>query len=184
MLSGGARAGDAHNHRKIKKRFSRKVHEHRMKIVVHKNPNGDTRTAPKDVSFKQFQEANDSHIEDVKIVMTYLSILLAEKGIKHDHTKKSKEKLFYGDFIESMAGGIDFISGDWYQLHISKERHHLLSRCPDDVNLLDVIEMIVDCVCAGKTRSGEVRDLEISTDILEKALKNTVKLVDDMTVVE
>ena len=29
---------------------------------------------------------------------------------------------------------------------------------------------------------GEVRDVEISTDILEKALKNTVKLVDDMTV--
>ena len=52
------------------------------------------------------------------------------------------------------------------------------------INLLDVIEMIVDCVCAGKTRSGAVRDLEISTDILEKALKNTVKLVDGMTEVK
>lgn len=76
------------------------------------------------------------------------------------------------------------MSGEWYQLHVNSERHHLLSRCPEDVNLLDVVEMIVDCVCAGKTRSGEVRDLEISTDILEKALKNTVKLVDDMTVVK
>ena len=154
------------------------------KITIYKNPNGDTRTAPKNITFKQFQEANDSHIADVQTVMDELGTKLCENGEKHDWTKKSEEKLFYGDFIESMAGGIDFISGDWYQLHISKERHHLLSRCPDDVNLLDVIEMIVDCVCAGKTRSGEVRDLEISIDILEKALKNTVKLVDDMTAVE
>lgn len=155
-----------------------------QKIVIHKNPNGDTRTAPKNISFDQFQEANDSHIADVKLVMAYLSILLAEKGVKHDWTKKSEEKMFYSDFIEAMAGGIDFVSGEWYQLHVNTERHHLLSRCPEDVNLLDVIEMIIDCVCAGKTRSGEVRDLEISTDILEKALKNTVKLVDDMTVVK
>lgn len=83
-----------------------------------------------------------------------------------------------------MNDGVDFVSGEWYQLHINTERHHLLSRCPDDVNLLDVIEMIVDCVCAGKTRSGKVRDLEISQEILNKALKNTVKMVDEMTVVK
>lgn len=29
-----------------------------MKVVIHKNPNGDTRTAPKGITFKQFQEAN------------------------------------------------------------------------------------------------------------------------------
>ena len=154
------------------------------KIIIHKNPNGDTRTAQKGITYEQFQEANNNHIEDVKTVMTYLSILLAEKGVKHDWTKKSEEKMFYSDFIETMADGIDFVSGEWYQLHVNTERHHLLSRCPEDVNLLDVIEMIVDCVCAGKTRSGEVRDLEISTDILEKALKNTVKLVDNMTEVK
>ena len=154
------------------------------KVIIHKNPNGDTRTASKNITFEKFQEANNNHIEDVKTVMTYLSILLAEKGVKHDWTKKSEEKMFYSDFIETMAGSLDFVSGNWYQLHVNTERHHLLSRCPEDVNLLDVIEMIVDCVCAGKTRNGEVRDLEISTDILEKALKNTVKLVDDMTVVK
>ena len=154
------------------------------KVIIHKNPNGDTRTASKNITFEKFQEANNNHIEDVKTVMTYLSILLAEKGVKHDWTKKSEEKMFYSDFIETMAGSLDFVSGNWYQLHVNTERHHLLSRCPEDVNLLDVIEMIVDCVCAGKTRNGEVRDLEISTDILEMALKNTVKLVDDMTVVK
>ena len=154
------------------------------KIIIHKNPNGDTRTAPKNITFEQLQEANTSHIADVGNVMMALSEKLKENGCKHDQTKKSEEKMFYSDFIETMAGGIDFVSGEWYQLHVNTERHHLLSRCPEDVNLLDVVEMIVDCVCAGKTRSGEVRDLEISTDILEKALKNTVKLVDDMTVVK
>ena len=154
------------------------------KIIIHKNPNGDTRTAPKGITFEQFQEANDSHRDDVSKVISALSLMLSENGVKHDWTKKKYEKMFDSDFIEAMAGGIDFVSGEWYQLHVNTERHHLLSRCPEDVNLLDVIEMIVDCVCAGKTRSGKVKELEISTDILEKALKNTVKLVDDMTVVK
>lgn len=152
-------------------------------VAIHKNPNGDTRTAPKGITFEQFQKANNSHIADVANVMFEIADKLKDNGCKHDYTKKSEEKLFYGDFIETMAGGLDFVSGDWYQLHVNTERHHLFSRCPDDVNLLDVIEMIVDCVCAGKTRSGEIRELEISTEILEKALKNTVKLVDDMTYV-
>ena len=155
-----------------------------QKIVIHKNPNGDTRTAPKNITFEQFQEANDSHRDDVNKVISVLSLMLSENGVKHDWTNKSEEKMFYKDFLATLNDGKDFVSGEWYQLHVNIERHHLLSRCPEDVNLLDVIEMIVDCVCAGKTRSGQVRDLEISTDILEKALKNTVKLVDDMTVVK
>lgn len=155
-----------------------------QRIVIHKNPNGDTRTAPKGIAFEQFQEANNSHRDDVNKVISVLSLMLSENGVKHDWTKKSEERMFYRDFLAAMNEGADFVSGEWYQLHVNTERHHLLSRCPEDVNLLDVIEMIVDCVCDGKTRSGEVRDLEISTDILEKALKNTVKLVDDMTVVK
>ena len=110
--------------------------------------------------------------------------MFCENGEKHDWTKKSEEKMFYSDFLETMAGGIDFVSGKWYQHHVKTERHHLLSRCPEDVNLLDVIEMIVDCVCAGKTRSGEIRGLEITPEILNMAMKNTVKMVDDITIVK
>ncbi len=150
-------------------------------IRIYKNPNGDTRTAPNNITFKQFQEANDSHRADVRGVMNALGFMLCENGEKHDWTKKSEEAMFYRDFLATINDGVDFVSGEWYQLHVNTERHHLLSRCPEDVNLLDVVEMIVDCVCAGKTRSGEVRDLEISNDILEMALKNTVKLIDDMT---
>ena len=38
-------------------------------IEIKKNPNGDTRTAPKGITFEEFQEANDMHIYDVSRVM-------------------------------------------------------------------------------------------------------------------
>lgn len=155
-----------------------------MKITIHKNPNGDTRTAPKGITFKQFQKANDSHIADVRAVMDEIVTMFRENGEKHDWTKKSNEEQFYKDFVSTMNEGTDFVYGKWYQNHVNTERHHLLSRCPEDVNLLDVIEMIVDCVCAGKTRSGEIRGLEITPEILEKAMRNTVKMIDDMTEVK
>lgn len=154
-----------------------------MKVEIYKNPNGDTRTAPKDISFEQFKEANTSHISDIRLVMSVLSVMLCKNGVEHDHTKKEHEEMFYRDFLSAMNEGTDFTSGEWYKLHVNTERHHLLSRCPEDVNLLDVIEMIVDCVCAGKTRSGEIREIEITPEILQKATENTVKLIDDMTVV-
>lgn len=155
-----------------------------MKIVIHKNPNGDTRTASKGITFKQFQKANNSHRDDVASVMLKFSYMLEDAAYMHDHTKKSAEEQFYKDFVSTINDGTDFVSGEWYQHHVNTERHHLLSRCPEDVNLLDVIEMIVDCVCAGKTRSGEIRGLEITPEILSMAMKNTVKMVDDITIVK
>ena len=152
-------------------------------ITIHKNPNGDTRTAPKGITFEQFQDANDSHIDDVRNVMYELSRMVDAAGEHHDCTKKSQERMFYRDFRNTMETGEDFVSGEWYQLRVKAERHHLLSNCPDDVNLIDVLEMIADCTCAGLTRSGEVRDLEISPEILEKAAQNTVKLIKSMITV-
>ena len=153
-------------------------------IKIHKNPNGDTRTAPKNVTFEEFAEANDSHISDVRRVLKRLADAVRLTGELHDRTKKSYELEFYNDFKDTLENGSNFVESEWYKMHIEKERHHLLSRCPDDVDLLDVIEMIVDCICAGKARSGEVRPLEISDDILRLAVKNTVKLIDIMTEVE
>ena len=153
-------------------------------IELHKNPNGDTRTAPKDVTFEEFHKANDTHRCDVAKVMYRLSTFLDSQADRHDWTKGAYEEEFYRDFTDTINNGSNFVEGDWYKMHVETERHHLLSRCPDDVNLLDVIEMIVDCVCAGKTRSGEVRPLEISDDILKRAVANTVKLVDDITYVK
>lgn len=148
-----------------------------MSIIIKKNPNGDTRTASKNISYEEFQEANDMHKRDVYEVMKYLSRLISVTGLSHDFTKKREEQLFYKNFLSAMNNGTNFVEDEWYQLHINEERHHLLSRCPEDVNLIDVIEMIVDCTCAGLARSGEVRELEINSEILEKAVQNTVKLI-------
>ena len=153
-------------------------------IEIKKNPNGDTRTAPKDVTFEKFQEANDMHIEDVEAVMYELSKTIEERGRNHDYTKKSQEKMFYDSFLSTINNGTDFVNDEWYQLHIKAERHHLLSNCPSDVNLIDVLEMISDCVCAGMARSGEVRDLEIDDNILKKAVNNTVQMIKDMIIVK
>ena len=148
--------------------------------IIYKNSNGDTRTAPKNVTFKEFQKANDMHREDVKNTMNEVAFLLMEKGKKHDWTKKDYEEMFYNNFLSTLNNGTNFIEDEWYQLHIEKEKHHLFSKCHDNVDLLDVIEMVVDCVCAGKARSGEIRGLEINQEILDKALKNTVKKINEM----
>ena len=113
-------------------------------IKIFKNPNGDTRTAPKNVTFEEFQEANNMHIDDVKQVMYELSQIIDHRGENHDCTKKSQERMFYNNFLSTMNDGTDFVNDEWYQLHIKAERHHLLSNCPDDVNLIDVLEMIAD----------------------------------------
>ncbi len=154
------------------------------KVVLHKNPNGDTRSAPKDVTIEQFREANKSHVLEVRQCMNVLSQLLSVQGLKHDWTKFSFEDEFYRDFLNTMNNGADFVSGEWYQRHITEEKHHPFSKCHDDITLLDILETIVDCVCAGKARTGTIRPLEFDTEILEKAVKNTVELVNQMTVVE
>ena len=153
-------------------------------IEIKKNPNGDTRTAPKGITFEEFQEANDMHIYDVASVMYELSKMVDSAGEHHDCTKKSQERMFYRDFVNTQENGDDFTKSEWYSLHTKAERHHLLSCCPEDVNLIDVLEMIADCVCAGMARSGEIRDLEINPDILNRAVQNTAKLIKDMIVVE
>lgn len=153
-------------------------------IVIRKNPNGDTRTAPKDVSFEEFQEANKMHREDVREVMWKLADMIGWAGENHDCTKKSQERMFYRDFCSALNDGADFVNGEWYQLYVKAERHHLLAHCPEDVNLIDVLEMIADCVCAGMARSGKVRSLEISDDILRSAVNNTVDLIESMIVAE
>lgn len=153
-------------------------------IEIQKNPNGDTRTAPKGITFEEFQEANDMHIDDVKAVMWEFAKMVDHAGENHDCTKKSQERMFYRDFVDTQENGADFVNGEWYQLHVKAERHHLLSKCPADVNLIDVLEMIVDCTCAGLARSGEIRDLEIDSDILNQAVKNTAELIRSMIVVK
>ena len=154
------------------------------KIVLHKNLNGDTRTAPKNVSFSDVQNANDMHRMDVYFVLSALGRMCIERSIYHDHTKTEHDEMFYADFCSTLQNGTSFIDGEWYKMHITEERHHLSSHCPEDVNLLDVLEMVADCTCAGLTRSGKIYDLDLDPEILQRAVKNTVELITSMVTVE
>ena len=154
------------------------------RIKLKRNGCGDSRHAPKDTTFEQFHEANLSHITDVQNVMTRVSIILNLQGKKHDWTKLEFEDEFWQDFQDSLLNNGDFVNGKWYQRHVHTEKHHPTSYCHEDIDLLDIIEMIVDCVCAGKARAGKVRPMEINDEILKKAFENTVKLVDDLTEVD
>jgi hypothetical protein len=48
---------------------------------------------------------------------------------------------------------------------------------PSDVNLIDVLDMIADCVMAGMARSGSVYPLKINPEVLARAFENTVELL-------
>ena len=55
---------------------------------------------------------------------------------------------------------------------------------PADVNLIDVLDFIADCVMAGMGRSGSVYPLHLPPPLLERAFQNTVELLRREIVVE
>jgi hypothetical protein len=65
-------------------------------------------------------------------------------------------------------------------------RHHLLQDdgIPSNVNLVDVLDMIVDCVMAGMGRTGTVYPLGIKPEVLMSAFQNTVELLKSQIVVD
>lgn len=154
------------------------------KIYIEKNPNGDTRTAGKNVSYEDFCKANESHIRDVELVMRELASTIEDRGFSHDFTKILHSKQFYSNFRDVLDENTeeDFTDLPWYKMHVQAERHHLNSCCPEDVNLIDVLEMIVDIVCATKARRGNdsTYTIDLPNDILTKAVNNTIELVDDI----
>lgn len=156
------------------------------KIKIKRNTNGDTRTAVNFPSEEDFNESNWLHKSDVNRVMKELAKEIESRGQLHDWTKvvEPYKGLFYAEFKHYLENNKDFSDSHWYELHCEEERHHLLSRTPEDVNLIDVLEMIVDCVCAGLTRSGKVRPVEIDADILLKAVQNTENLIKSMVELE
>lgn len=149
-------------------------------VLINPNPDGDTRTADENVTFEQFQKANDMHIDDVRKTMDQISIMVQNAGARHDWTKKEFEREFYRDFKDTMEGGGDFTKKEWYLKHIRFEDHHPLSYCSANLDLVDILEMVADCVCAGKARSGKVMRLVIPNYILQRAMANTWDLVESM----
>lgn len=147
-----------------------------MKIAIRRSPTADTRTCDyADVTKDQLFESSLSHKADVTLGMYFLSEMMAISSKKHDHDKVSPDGLdaFHADFITG------FKQTGWYDNHLKVNRHHLqnIGGIPADVNLIDVIEMVVDCVMAGMARSGTVTPIEIPEDVLVTAVNNTVELL-------
>lgn len=157
------------------------------KIKIKQNTLGDTRTATKIPTIHEFIDSNRYHITDVSNMMDYIAGKIQLAGRNHDCTKMNdpEKSLFYRELCATIEGKMDsFVDGKWYPMHCKTERHHLNEYCHDDVNLIDVLEMICDCVCAGLARSGNVRPVEINTDILKRAVDNTVKMLVDIVEIE
>ena len=112
--------------------------------------------------------------------MNVLAYTFMGRCSHHDWTKIDKEHLKdYYDALKSKKVGDEFKQLKWYQDHVTLERHHPADHCCEDINLLDILEMCIDVVVAGKARTGKVYTPEISDEILRKALNNTIAWISD-----
>lgn len=141
-------------------------------LYINKEPNADSRSAKKDPTLAELKRATEAHIEHVQMGLGFFAELLKKAGEDHDNTKISR----MGEFHQALTSG-KIKNSDWYEDHVTEERHHLKTKVPKNVTLVDVFEHLTDCVMAGMARSGEVYDVDIDPRILEEAAKNTVELL-------
>lgn len=116
------------------------------------------------------------HIEAVEKCGDFICEKIKSQFSEHDHTKLGEYLPAFTEALSSGFKGKEFKEQDWWEIHL-KERHHLNDKVPDDVNLIDVLEMICDCCVAGMARTGEVYGLKISNEVLKKAFDNTSKML-------
>ncbi len=149
-------------------------------ITIQQSKTADTRTCDvSKVSKEQLLLSSYQHVQDVAKGMQFFSAMLLEAANRHDHDKFSDIDHFYADFKTG------FKETGWWDNHRKVNRHHLLASdgVPGDVNLIDVLDMIVDCVMAGMGRSGSVYPLEIKPETLMDAFNNTVELLKSQVIV-
>ncbi len=150
-------------------------------IKVSKSPTSDTRTCDfKNTSKETLLESSRVHIGDVVKAMSFFISKLTIAAGEHDYDKLTGIDWFHDDFITG------FEQTGWWDNHRKIHRHHLAQEdgVPDNVNLIDVLEYISDCVMAGMARSGEVYDLQMPPGLLERAFANTVEMLKSEVVVD
>lgn len=160
--------------------------EQEDKIVIKKSTDADTRSAEHLPTKKQLLQNTYSHIQDVQNVGNWLVDKLKEQLEQHDHTKVEYIDEFYKDFTKQLQSENkpNFKEMSWFKNRHMTERHHLNDSVPEDVNLLDVLEMVIDCTCAGLARSGDVYPITIPQEVIEQAIENTKQLIINNTEIE
>lgn len=135
------------------------------------------------------QMSTKMHIVDVRNGLLYLIGKLHAAADLHDHTKLE----FFNEFLNEYNQAANdprkkWPTGPntWFEGYHLLERHHLNDKVPDNVNLIDVLEMLVDCVMAGMARKGEYKaSHEPDPELLLKAYRNTVEqLINNIKVVD
>lgn len=143
-------------------------------IGIHKSKAAGTRSCDfSQVTKEQLLASSIQHIGDVKLGMDFMKRLIDNSAARHDHDKISNIDGFHADFVTG------FKQTGWWDEHRKINRHHLLQEdgIPADVDLIDVLDMIVDCVMAGVGRTGSVYPLDIPPELLKRAFDNTVELL-------
>lgn len=150
-------------------------------IIIQKSKTADTRSCDfSRVTKEQLRESSIQHINDVRKGMDFIKEIIDQSAAIHDYDKLSELSHFHADFITG------FKQTGWWDNHRKVNRHHLLQDdgVPSNVNLIDVLDMIVDCVMAGMGRTGTVYPLKIKQEVLMTAFQNTVELLKSQVIVE
>jgi len=151
-----------------------------MSISINKSATADTRTCDyANVSKETLLASSRQHIGDVREAIGFFIDKLVDASMGHDTDKISDIDGFHDDFVTG------FKQTGWWDRHRKLNRHHLTQDdgIPEDVNLIDVLDFISDCVMAGMARSGSVYPLALPPELLERAFQNTVSLLKSEVVV-
>lgn len=143
-------------------------------IQIRKSPTADTRTCDfANVTKATLLASSQQHIADVGAALAFFGALITKQAVMHDTDKLTDIDGFHADFLTG------FKQTAWWDRHRTLNRHHLQQEdgIPCDVNLIDVLDFIADCVMAGMARSGSVYALHLSPELLERAFQNTVALL-------
>ena len=143
-------------------------------IKIKQSPTADTRTCDwSKVTRQQLLTASLQHIEDVRNGLGFICGQIVGASLIHDCDKIGEIDAFHADFQTG------FKQTGWWDNHRKANRHHIdkPDGVPDDVNLIDVLEHIADCVMAGMARSGNVYELKLPDELLQRAFANTVVLL-------
>lgn len=149
-------------------------------IQIKKSPTADTRTCDyANVSELTLYDSSLQHISDVRAGLAFFMSKLREAATNHDHDKLTDIAGFHADFLTG------FKQTGWWDRHRLLNRHHLQQAdgIPGDVNLIDVLDFIADCIMAGMARSGSVYPLELPDELLQRAFQNTVAMLKSEVVV-
>lgn len=144
------------------------------KIKIRESKTADTRTCDwSKVTKAQLLESSIQHIGDIRKGFHFFIAMLNRQAEIHDLSKITH----IDDFHRNFSTG--FKEQDWWIYHQKVERHHFGNdwSIPSDINLIDILDQIIDGVMAGMARSGTYRQEHISSELLQRAYDNTVRLL-------